>query len=425
MIQEDLLLMYLRTVVITLMIYPLCFYVFDLYNIERFVRSWEIVYRGALAVMLSYVLVMFTQYLLITERPYGRVVLALQMILVWVFMTGWRWMYARISRTKIQKKRVLILGANQCGRTICDLLSSPLSGYDVVGFLDDDPTRIGLRNSPAILGTCDNLQVMAHETDADMAILAIPRNRSPELIRQILAARLNGIDVRDMADIYELITGRIPVHYIEDQWLLFAEGFYLLNQEYMQKLKRLMDLIISGIILLITAPLMALISIAIRLDSTGPVLFTQTRLGKQEKDFLILKFRTMCKDAETDGAKWASEMDPRVTRVGRWLRLTHIDELPQLWNVIKGDMSLIGPRPERPEFVTMLQKEIPYYFVRHSVRPGVTGWAQVNYRYGASVEDSWHKLECDLYYIKNMSFSLDLRIFLRTLGVILLADGAR
>ena len=170
---------------------------------------------------------------------------------------------------------------------------------------------------------------------------------------------------------------------------------------------------------------MTLIACGIRLESSGPVFFTQKRVGKGEQIFTILKFRTMREDAEPRGAMWASERDSRVTRVGRLLRLTHIDELPQIWNVVRGDMSLIGPRPERPEFVQMLNKEIPYYFVRHSIQPGITGWAQVNYQYGASVEDAVHKLECDLYYLKNMSLLLDLRIILRTMGVVLLGDGAR
>ena len=169
-----------------------------------------------------------------------------------------------------------------------------------------------------------------------------------------------------MVDVYEQLTGRIPVKYIGDQWLLFAEGFYLLNKEYIQKFKRLVDLIVSAICLVMTAPLMGLITRGIRLESSGPILYRQKRVGKGEQNFAILKFRTMREDAEAGGVRWASESDPRVTRVGRWLRLIHMDELPQLWNVFKGDMSLIGPRPERPEFVKMLRSEVPYYFVRHS-----------------------------------------------------------
>ena len=175
----------------------------------------------------------------------------------------------------------------------------------------------------------------------------------------------------------------------------------------------------------LTLPIIGLTALAIRIDSPGPVLYKQRRVGKGQQEFMIYKFRSMCHDAERDGARWAIEKDPRVTRIGRILRLTHVDEIPQIWNILNGDMSLVGPRPERPEFVEMLEKEIPYYFVRHSVKPGMTGWAQINYRYGASVEDSKNKLECDLYYIKNMSLFLDFKILLRTIGVVLLGDGAR
>jgi sugar transferase (PEP-CTERM system associated) len=424
MLPEDIF-MYLGTIIITMMVYPICFYIFDLYNVERFLRRWEVALRGALASVLGYMSVMFLFYLVITERPYGRVVFIIQMMLVWGSTIAWRWLCGRMFKSALSKTPVLILGADKCGRALCELLSSPASTYDVRGFLDDDPEKLGLRNSPAVLGNFDRLSTIARQTGADTAILAIPRNRSPQLIRKILEARLNGIEIRDMVDVYEELTGRIPVKYIGDQWLLFAEGFYLLHKEYTQKIKRIMDLTISGIMLIVTAPLMALITLGVRLESPGPILYRQVRVGKKEQNFVILKFRTMREDAEENGIRWAAENDPRVTKLGKWLRLTHIDELPQLWNVFKGDMSLIGPRPERPEFVTLLQNEVPYYFVRHSVRPGLTGWAQVNYRYGASVEDSWLKLECDLYYVKNMSLFLDVRIILRTIGVVLLGDGAR
>jgi len=215
------------------------------------------------------------------------------------------------------------------------------------------------------------------------------------------------------------------VQNIADQWLLFSDGFYLLHKEYIRKIKRLMDMAVAAIVLAVTSPLLGLVAIAIRLDSPGPVLYTQERIGKGNQTFTIYKFRSMQHNAEKDGARWASHKDPRVTRVGKWLRLTHIDELPQIWNIFKGDMSFVGPRPERSEFVTMLEEKVPYYFVRHSVQPGLTGWAQINYQYGDSVDDAIHKLEFDLYYLKNMSILLDLKIILRTMGVVLLREGAR
>jgi exopolysaccharide biosynthesis polyprenyl glycosylphosphotransferase len=276
-----------------------------------------------------------------------------------------------------------------------------------------------------VLGTCDQLEEIAKRVGASTAILAIPSNRSARLIKSVLGARLNGIDIREMADVYEELTGRIPVSNIGDEWLLFAKGFYLLRKEYMQRLKRLIDVMSSALLLVLTAPLLGLAALVIKLDSPGGVFYSQKRVGKGQELFTIYKFRSMRQDAEDGGAQWASEGDSRITRVGRLLRMTHIDEIPQIWNLLKGDMSLVGPRPERPEFVEVLDKQIPYYFVRHSVKPGMTGWAQINYRYGASTVDTKNKLEYDLYYIKNMSLLLDFKILLRTFGVVLLGDGAR
>ncbi len=288
------------------------------------------------------------------------------------------------------------------------------------------PERLG-HFSRQVSSTFDQIEMIAQEIGVTRAIMAIPRNRSSLLISSILRARLQGIEIEDMPKrhVVERLTGRIPVQNIADQWLLFADGFYLLHKEYIRKIKRLMDMAVSATVLVVTSPLLGLAALAIRLESPGPILYTQQRIGKGNQTFTIYKFRSMRHNAEIDGAMWASQKDSRVTRVGKWLRLTHIDELPQIWNIFKGDMSFVGPRPERPEFVTMLEEKVPYYFVRHSVQPGLTGWAQINYQYGDSIEDATNKLEFDLYYVKNMSIFLDLKIILRTIGVVILRDGAR
>jgi len=415
---------YTTAFTITLFIYPMTLYIFDLYNVERAFRSWETALRSALSIGLGGFIV-FTSFYLLPWGPYGRGMMAIQLILVWFFLNGWRWAYGFLFQTAIPKIPALILGAGFCGKTIYGLLNSPLSPYEIKGFLDDDPEKLGKTSSPAVIGTCEELTEIAARTGANTAILAIPKNRSARLIRDILHARFQGINIRDMADVYEELTGRIPVRNIGDQWLLYAEGFYMLRKEYVQKIKRLFDFVVSGLILFLMLPIIGIAALAIRIDSPGPILYKQRRVGKGQQEFMIYKFRSMRVDAERDGVQWASERDSRITRIGRILRLTHIDEIPQIWNILNGDMSLVGPRPERPEFVEMLEQEIPYYFVRHSVKPGMTGWAQINYRYGASVEDSKNKLECDLYYIKNMSLFLDFKILLRTIGVVLLGDGAR
>ena len=249
-------------------------------------------------------------------------------------------------------------------------------------------------------------------------------NQRP-LLHSILEAKLKGINIVEMPTVFEGLTKRVPVAHIHDEWLLFAGGFYLISKEYLQKVKRLIDFTFSSLLLTVSLPLVGVTALAIKLDSKGPIFYKQKRIGKGGSEFIAWKFRSMVENAEQRGVVWAKQNDKRVTRVGKVLRLLRIDEIPQLFNVFRGEMSLIGPRPERPEFVKELETQILYYTVRHTVRPGITGWAQVNYRYGASVEDALRKLEYDLYYIKNMSLLLDLKILLKTIGVVILGQGAR
>jgi len=276
-----------------------------------------------------------------------------------------------------------------------------------------------------VRGKTSQLKEIGKETGATISFLAITKARPKELIKTILDARLEGMTFKDMPAVFEDITKSVPVEHIRDDWLVFADGFNLITKPYVQKIKRLADFSISGVLLLLSLPVILLTVLAIRIDSPGPIFFKQQRVGKGGKPFTAWKFRSMSQDAEKNGAQWALKEDPRTTRVGRIIRILRIDELPQIYNVFLGDMSLIGPRPERPEFVKQLEAEIPYYGIRHSVRPGITGWAQVNYPYGASVEDSLRKLEYDIYYIKNMSLILDAKIVLKTIGVVLFGQGAR
>jgi len=408
-----------------LIVYPPMFYVFDLYNLERTFRSWEAAFRSGLTVVSGGIISVVVFYLL-PQGAYGRGVLAIQMGLTWLFLSGWRWVYGALFQTSaIGKNPTLILGAGRCGKAIYDLLRLPFSPYEVRGFLDDDRSKQGIARSAPVLGPVDQLRNIAAKVGATTAILAIPRDRSPELVRTIFDARFQGINVREMADVYEELTGRIPIRYVAEQWFFAVEGLSLRHKAYVQKIKRLIDAGFSSLLLLLTAPLFGITALAVRLDSRGPIFCRQERVGKDRKPFTIYKFRSLREHAETGGARWAAQWDPRVTRVGQWLRLTHMDELPQIWNVFNGDMSLVGPRPETPESVSMHEETVPYYAVKHSVRPGITGWAQVNRHYDAFVEDAMRNLESDLYYVKNMSLTLDLKVVLRTIGVVFLADGAR
>ena len=409
----------------TLLLYVVMLYIFDMYNIERAFRSGDSTMRIVAAVSATGIF-SATIFYLLPGWKYGRGILLIQILLVWGLLTGWRWVYHWIFSTAVRRKDVLILGAGHCGSTICRLLETRISPYRVVGFLDDDPAKQGqVIGSPGVVGTTDRFKEIASKLRVNTAILAITHDRPSALISRILEARIQGMTILEMPDVYEGLTMRVPVEHIYDQWLFPVDGSGLFSKEYMQKVKRLADFGLSALFLLGSLPIMALSALAIRFDSPGPVFFKQERVGKRGRVFTLWKFRSMRQNAEENGAVWAIKNDARVTRAGKWIRLFRIDELPQLWNVFRGEMSLIGPRPERPEFIQELKKKIPYYCIRHSVRPGITGWAQVNYRYGASVKDALRKLEYDLYYIKNMSLLLDFKIILKTIGVVLFGQGAR
>jgi len=240
----------------------------------------------------------------------------------------------------------------------------------------------------------------------------------------LLSLKNRGVQVQDGNDVYESITGKVPIESIRLSWLLFSPGFHASRLFLIYK--RSASVLISIVGLLLSAPLLPFVILAIKLSSPGRVLYWQNRVGRDDRAFRCYKFRTMRTDAEAGtGPTWAEDDDPRVTPVGRFLRKTRIDEIPQLLNVLKGDMSLVGPRPERPEFVAALNENIPYYHLRHSVRPGITGWAQILYKYGSSVEDAKEKLRYDLYYIKNSSVGLDLLIVLNTIKIVLVGRGAK
>jgi exopolysaccharide biosynthesis polyprenyl glycosylphosphotransferase len=241
--------------------------------------------------------------------------------------------------------------------------------------------------------------------------------------KMLLGLMLNGVKVDSYRKFYEAIEGRIDVNRIDEAWLLNSSGFNILHNNSLKRAKRLFDIIASAVILIPAFPIMLLVAIGVKLDSRGPVFFRQKRVGLGGREFIIYKFRSMVENAEKDGAQWAKVKDSRVTGFGRFIRKTRLDELPQLWNILRGDMSFVGPRPERFVFIKDLQQVIPFYSFRHTVQPGLTGWAQVMYPYGASIEDSWNKLEYDLYYIKHQSIVLDTTIFIKTIKTVLFGHG--
>jgi sugar transferase (PEP-CTERM system associated) len=255
-------------------------------------------------------------------------------------------------------------------------------------------------------------------------VVSLSERRGALPVKDMMDCKFNGISVIDAPTFYEELTGKLLLENVRPSWFIFSDGFRL--SHFTMIGKRIMDIVMALLVGIAALPVLAIIPLLIVLDSPGPVLYGQQRIGQRERKFMLYKFRTMRKDAETGtGAVWARKDDDRVTRIGKVLRKTRLDELPQLYNVLKGDMSFIGPRPERPEFVNDLKKVIPYYSERHSVKPGITGWAQIKYPYGASVEDAVEKLRYDLYYLKNFSFFLDILIALETTKVVLFGRGGR
>jgi len=255
-------------------------------------------------------------------------------------------------------------------------------------------------------------------------VLALEERRNSLPLADLLRIKTTGVHVNDFSSFIERETGRVDLDSVNPSWLIFSDGFSS-GRAISSAAKRVFDVAASALLLALTAPIIALFALLVKLDSKGPAFFRQTRVGLFGQDFDVIKLRSMRTDAEANGAQWATKDDPRVTRLGRFIRKTRIDELPQTWSVLKGEMSFVGPRPERPEFVADLEEQMPFYAERHMVKPGITGWAQINYPYGASVEDSRHKLEYDLYYAKNYTPFLDLLILLQTLRVVLWHEGAR
>ena len=326
--------------------------------------------------------------------------------------------------TEAFRRRILVLGAGPRAARLAALADAPGSGLEMVGFVAMSATE---QTVPSAVprGQLDNLSEHVVALRAGEVVLALEERRNALPLNDLLRVKTTGVHVNDIASFIERETGRVDLATTNPSGLIFSDGFSA-GQRISKVGKRLFDIIASLLVLVVGLPLIIIAGIAVMLDSRGPVFYRQPRVGLFGEPYDIFKIRSMRTDAEASGkAVWASENDPRITRVGRVIRKLRIDELPQTWCVLKGDMSFVGPRPERPSFVEELEKKLPYYAERHMVKPGLTGWAQINYPYGASVEDARVKLEYDLYYAKNYSPFLDLLILLQTVRVVLWPEGAR
>ncbi len=355
----------------------------------------------------------------------GRGILLIGVLLTVVALLTWRLTLVAVKGTDDFQEKVVILGTGTVARRIAqEVLARPHLGLRIHGFVDDDPALQGVSIvNPRVIGTTAELQQIVERDAVGRVVVALSERRGRLPIGSLLDLKISGTRVHDAASFYEAVTGKILVEDLRPSWLVFSDGFR--PARLTRVVKRVTDFLVAAAGIAVAGPLMCLVALAIRLDSPGPALFRQERVGEGDRRFTLYKFRSMRVDAEAEtGPVWAEANDPRVTRVGRWLRKLRLDELPQLWNVLRGDMSFVGPRPERPHFVEQLKTQIPYYSQRHAVKPGVTGWAQVRYPYGNTVADAVEKLQYDLYYIKNMSLALDLTVVLQTVKVVLLGRGA-
>jgi sugar transferase (PEP-CTERM system associated) len=403
-------------------LFLVCLYYNDFYDLTIVHSSRETVVRlfqagGAASILLAFI------YLVV---PHAAVRDGAFFPSLGFFLAGtlaWRLLFNVVSQAPRLVENVLIVGTGAAATAVARQIQEQHDfAYRILGFIDDDPLA-AMPPGWRIIGRSTDIRMLVERHDIDRIVVAVADRRGNLPVDELLRAKLSGVCVEEATATYERLTGKVLLENLKPSWLIFSDGFRVSRAR--RFLKRLVDVSLSLVGLVLAAIPMALTALAVWLESGEPVLYRQERVGQHGRVFTLFKFRSMRVDAEGDVPIWAREGDNRVTRIGRFIRITRLDELPQFWNVLRGDMSFIGPRPERPYFVELLSKEIPFYHQRHAVKPGVTGWAQVKYRYGASVEDAMEKLRYDLYYIKHLSPSFDLSIVFDTVKVILFGKGAQ
>lgn len=393
-----------------------------LYQRDQRVAPVAVMMRLALSFLCGFVL-MGTMYLVVPDLIVGGAIFATALVCSFVGIATCR-LICVVGDADAQKRRVLVLGIGDRAKQIENLRGGPDEvGVSIVGFVDLGSDNRMIEQGRVVSLGDRSLRSLADELDVDEIVVAIDDRRKGLPVDDILECKMYGFHIMEAADFYERQLGKIRLDALHPSNVIFADGFTQAVIKLTEK--RIMDIVFSTIMIALTLPVMIIAAAAIYFESGGPVLYRQERVGRRGQVFTLLKFRSMRQDAERDGAVWCREGDNRITRVGGFIRKTRIDELPQLLNVLMGDMSFVGPRPERPQFVAELSKAIPYYDLRHYVKPGITGWAQILYPYGASINDSREKLQYDLYYLKNYSIFLDVTILLQTVQVILWGKGAR
>jgi len=403
-----------------------CMYLLDLYNF-RLSHTWgEMVFALAIAIgfvclgigLLSYAIPKFG----VAGKMYY-----LSILIASVFLLVWRLLFEIYITKFAPQENILIVGTGAVARQVGEeVIKRKRLGFHLVGFINAPPAKNipSVVEAGGILGDPDQMNRIIDQHGVDKVVVAITERRGEYPIKEMLSLRVSGYKVVEWPGFFEKLSGRIPIDSLAPSFFIFNEGFR--KSKILLMFRRIITAIVTAVSLVILLPFLLVVAILIKLDSPGSPIYSQVRVGQHGKRIRIYKFRSMRNDAESNrGAVWAVENDPRVTRIGRFLRRSRIDELPQLFNVLIGDLELVGPRPERPEFVDKLQNLIPYYALRHTVKPGITGWAQVMFHYGATIDESKEKLQYDLFYIKNMTLNLDLLILFHTFKIVLLGRGAR
>jgi sugar transferase (PEP-CTERM system associated) len=341
-----------------------------------------------------------------------------------ICIAAWRFYYGQILEKKMFTRPVLLIGTGNIAQAITmEIMSRMDSGYSISAFVGKNSPSFSFPRDAEFTEDYLEIPEITRKNKIEKIVVALDDRRGQTPINELLNCKLDGLKIMPGVEFYEELTGKILVKNVNPDWLIYSDGFQ--KDKITLLSKRLLGFAISLSGLILALPIIAISALIIKLESPGPVLYSQERVGERDKTFRIYKFRSMCCDAESNGPVWAEENDCRVTRFGAFMRKTRIDEIPQLWNILKGEMSFVGPRPERPFFVEQLKKKLPYYSLRHNVKPGLTGWAQISYPYGASEEDALRKLEYDLYYIKNLCFRMDVLIALQTIKIILFQRGSR
>lgn len=402
----------------------LSFFIFGLYDRGWFFENTRFLSHLLVAVIFATVFNILVYYFFPFWKI-GRDIATMNAELIFLLMFLWRVLVKTFYLSHARRKNVLILGAGSAGLHVCDVVKAEPS-LSLLGFIDDDPKKCGMEiKGIRVLGNSSLICEMIDRRDVDVLVVAITRDKSAELLKKLLYVKMTKVEIYDVSTIYEDLTGKLLVLYQREDWVVFA-SFRAMDSGIYVDIKRAGDAVLSLIGLLLAFPVIVLVAIAVKLDSPGPVFYRQERTGERGRKFWMYKFRSMLVGSEQrDGGLYTRMCDARVTCVGKVIRKIRFDELPQLWNILIGDMSLVGPRPEAVELARKYAMSVPHYELRHTVKPGLTGWAQVHFPYGVSSEDALEKFKYDMYYLKNMSFLLDVQIVLKTISVIIFREFSR